>query len=275
MTSLAFAATAALCWGVGSYIGGRTSRTASAATVVGWGSLLSAGILVPGLAVVEDAEQISAGFGLGALSGIFALAGAVSLYQGLALAEAAVVAPLAGVLGAGLPVLGGVLLGERPEALAWAGIGLALPAIWMLTTTGRRGAPSGAVYGVLAGLGFGVEFLILAQTPDTSSLWPIAGAHVGVVAVIAAAAVRGNVSWHLPRSARGPAVATGMFNLAAVSAFLLATRSGLVSLASVVASLYPAPTIALAMLFDGERARRSQLVGAALALAAIGLIAAG
>jgi drug/metabolite transporter (DMT)-like permease len=55
----------------------------------------------------------------------------------------------------------------------------------------------------------------------------------------------------------------------------VATRSSLVSVTSVLASLYPVVTALLAYRLLGERLSRVQVVGVAAALAGVCLLAAG
>src|SRR2546422_828918 len=57
--------------------------------------------------------------------------------------------------------------------------------------------------------------------------------------------------------------------------FAAASSSGLVSITSVLASLYPIVTVVLARIFLGERVARSQEAGVALTLAGVALISAG
>jgi drug/metabolite transporter (DMT)-like permease len=75
------------------------------------------------------------------------------------------------------------------------------------------------------------------------------------------------------RSAVGLSVATGICDMTANVLFLVANREGLLALVAVITSLYPASTIALAQIFLGERLARHQLVGLALAVVAVVLIA--
>lgn len=273
MSAISLALLAALCWGIGSYVGGRATRRAAAPAVTAWGSVVAVTAMVPISIASGSPEDPERALGWGVVAGCLGAIGAMSLYQGLATARAAVVAPLAGVLGASVPVVIGTLQGERPAGLAWLGIALALPAIWLLSTQGRAFGP-GARYGVMAGTSFGLQFVVLSWTPEGSALWPIAASHAGAIVLMGAILRARHLGWRLPQSTRGPAVGAGALNVAAVSFFLLAARSGLVSLSSVIASLYPAPTVVLAVVLDGEELRRHHVMGGALALSAIALITA-
>ncbi|MDH3499164.1 MAG: DMT family transporter [Acidimicrobiia bacterium] len=270
MGGLSFAIAAALLWGGGSYVGGRATRTTPASVVVLWGLVAALVVAVP-LALLDGSSGI-ASIPWGVIAGLFGAAGAVALYHGLANATAAVVAPLAGVVGAALPTVAGVLLGERPKPAAWAGVALALPAIWLLAADRLRLGP-GASFGAIAGLSFGSEFIILGRVPADSGLWPVVGTLFGGVLTVLAAVIRRRLPLGVPRPALVAAIVAALFNFGAVTSFLFATRRGMVSLSSVVASLYPAPTVALAALLDHERIRPSHLVGGILALSAVGLIA--
>ena len=58
-------------------------------------------------------------------------------------------------------------------------------------------------------------------------------------------------------------------------AMLLALQASMLSLASVLIALYPAGTVALAMIVLKERVTKWQAVGMVLALAAVAMIAVG
>ena len=68
-------------------------------------------------------------------------------------------------------------------------------------------------------------------------------------------------------------VAIGLFDVGANLALALALNEGLVSVVSVLASLYPVVTILLAVAILRERPARSQALGGAVALTGVGLIA--
>jgi drug/metabolite transporter (DMT)-like permease len=175
-------------------------------------------------------------------------------------------------------VLVGLSTGERPGTLSAIGVLIALPAVWLVSTSGDGLSHAGrndVIYGLLAGLGFGVQFSALGQVPEQAGLTPLAVSQVVSVMAIVIGAVARSTQW-LPRDrySRLGAVAGLLAGIATVS-FQFAVQRGLLTIAGVVASLYPAVTVLLAAVVLRERIRRAQRAGLVLATAAVVLIAWG
>lgn len=212
--------------------------------------------------------------GWGLLAAVGNAFGSAMLMKGLGEGAMHVAGPLSAVLAAGLPVLLGLALGERPAVLALVGIAVALPAVWLVAGF-ERGAVSaaGVREGVLAGVGFAVFFIVIAQAGDGAGAWPVAVCQVGT-----ALATAGWVSAaRAPGSVRGTlgAVWPGAAGGTAALLYFFATREGLLTVVAVVTSLYPAVTVLLAGRFLHERPSRAQLYGLGLAAAAVVAIAMG
>jgi drug/metabolite transporter (DMT)-like permease len=270
----------AILYGVSDFLGGLASRRLSvwpvgllACTGALAGSVLIA-VSRPGDPTLQDvAWGLAAGVGSGS--------GTAFLYRGLALGRMGVVAPVSAVGAVLVPLLVGLLTGERPDLLAWVGIVVALPGIWLVSreegpvdgstdTAGRLGTVEGFVDGVLAGLGFGVLFACLGQVPDTAGYWPLVANQVmSVLAMALAAVVLGGDP--VPRRlAELAGLVPGVLAALAVLLFILATRHGLLSLSALITSLYPAFTVLLAVVVLRERVHRAQAIG--LALCALTLV---
>lgn len=267
----------AIAYGLSDFVGGVLSRRASVWAVAAT-SQATAAVLALGLIATNVGEPRSGDLLWGVLAGIGSGAGNVFIYRGLAGGRMAVVAPLSAIAAAGVPVLVGLFGGERPGALPVVGVLTALPAIWLVSNGGsglRDASRADVVNGLLAGLGFGAQFSALGQVREQAGLTPLAVSQVVSVVAIVMGAVVLSGSW-LPRDrfSRLGAVAGLLAGIATVC-FQLAVRYGLLSLAAVVTSLYPAVTVLLAALILRERIGRAQGVGLALALMAIALIASG
>ena len=194
-----------------------------------------------------------------------------------------VVAPLSAVGASVVPVAAGLIAGERPSLVTWAGILCALPAIWLVSTAADRAAESemrgrfgdGVMDGLLAGLGFGVLFAALGQVPDSAGLGPVVAAEAFAILAVIVLAALFRQSW-IPRDTSSlPAIAVGALAAGATVLFLLASQAGLLTVAAVLSSLYPAFTVLLAATILREPIRRIQALGLVLATVAVVLVAIG
>ncbi|WP_230421520.1 DMT family transporter [Actinomadura soli] len=145
----------------------------------------------------------------------------------------------------------------------------------------RRLLDSGPLMAGLSGTCFGIFFVLLKAAGDGTGLWPIVGARVGTLTVVVAAllvmAVRGGglgpkVSG---RTLIGLALLSGTLDAGANVLYFLAAHKGMLSLAAVLTSLYPAITVLLARVTYSERLRIVQRVGMAVAVAGVALVTVG
>ena len=285
---LVLALAAAASWGASDFVGGLIGRRVPGASVafasqaVGLGALLVAAPLVGGAAGGSDLAW-------GAASGLGGAAGVVLLYHGLAVGQMSVVAPVTAVGSAALPVVFGLLTGERPSPPALAGVVLALLAVAVLCAFGPpdeeagvagEAAPGGSAgaglaAGVAAGIGFGAFFICLGRTGDDAGLWPLLAARGVSVTTLATLVLLTRRALVPGGGTTGAILLTGALDVVANATFLLATRRGLLSIVALLASLYPAATVLLARIVLRERLTGTQGAGLAGAAAAGALIAMG
>jgi drug/metabolite transporter (DMT)-like permease len=277
--SVLLALGAAIAYGLSDFIGGIASRRTSAWPVA---FLASVGALVgaTALALTISGTPTHADLLWGAVAGVGGGAGGAFLYRGLAAGRMGVVAPISGVGAAVVPVVAGVVGGERPAALVWCGLVLALPGIWLVARepsldSAQPVSAEGVVDGILAGLGFGVIFAAMGQVPESAGYWPLAVAQsTALVAIFfTAAALGGSVVPHARSDWWG--FGGGLLATGAVLSFLLATQRGLLTVSSVVTSLYPAFTVLLASAWLKEHMHRAQGLGLGLCALAVTLVATG
>jgi len=280
---------AALAYGTGDFIAGLLSRRISFVAVALVANTVAWLVMCVALAATWDGPPTVTAGSWGAASGIGSALGTLALYRGLARGPMGVVAPLSALGAAVVPVLVGVVTGDRPAPAAWAGVALALPAIWLVSTQDpgradaraiRPGRQAGGILdGLLAGLGFGLLFVALDRAGDGSGLWPVVAGQATSTVLLAGVAARGlsgaGDRRGVTRGGIMAAVGVGVLGAAATTCYFLSTHAGMLAIVAVVTSLYPAVTVVLAALLLHERVRRSQGAGLLLALAAVTLIVLG
>ena len=174
MLNVALAVLSSLIWGVGDYAGGKATQHAAALAVVWLSKLVS----LPLLAVYLVATYVPItpiGLAWGGLAGVAGVVGLVLFYRALSAGAMTVVAPITGVTSAAIPVVVGLLSGERPSASRLLGVGCALLAIAMVSLAPqpprqRQLASSRLVIAALgAGAGFALFFILIALAGEAAS----------------------------------------------------------------------------------------------------------
>jgi len=273
-----FAALSALSYGIADFSGGLASRKSPVSAVAAWSQAV--GILISLLALpLFSGSHLSVQIWLwGAAAGLSGSAGLGFLYQGLAEGRAVIVSPAAALTGAVIPVLFGVLTGERPEPVTWAGVAVALPAILLLSY--ERGEQKGAVLkslrtGLIAGLGFSGFFILLSETGQSSGIWPLIAARSASVPALFLLTIIRRKPLILNKGSRRAALSAGALDMLANIFYLLAARRGMLITAVVVTAMYPAPTVILQRVIFKEKLSALRITGLLLALAGIALIGLG
>lgn len=266
----------ALAYGISDFGGGVLSKRMHVFVVFLLSQVVGLAMLLVAVAVLWDPLSW-AGVAWGAAAGVAGVVGTSLLYQGLAIGRMSVVAPITGVVGAGVPVAFGLAIGEQPAPLALVGMAIGLVAVVVITRTPDPTPAAKSKQSVLsalgAGLGFGTFYVLLQRSPADSGLWPMLGTRVSLVVLLIAVVLVLRLPPRPERALMPQLLGLGLVNLAADLLFLLATRHGMLSIVAVLTSLYPAVTIGLAAGFLHERVARVQLVGLLAAGVAIALIA--
>ena len=267
----------ALMYGAGDFCGGLAARKTPVLTVLLFSQLVGILVAVTAALALRQPLPDTADLLWGAAAGICGAAGLAALYRALATTPVAVASPVAAVTGAGIPVILGLVIGERPGSLAWVGIALAVPAIVLLaagpSAHAREGAARRAAFlGTAAGIGFGLFFFTISRTSSASGLWPLAAARLSTIALVTVFAILSRRTLRPSREGFSIILLSGALDMGANIAFLLASRLGLLAITAVVTSLYPGPTVLLAVLVFRERLTIPRVLGLALALAGVACI---
>ncbi|MGY0022402.1 EamA family transporter [Streptomyces sp. cg35] len=288
MTAL-FALATSLLWGLADFGGGLLTRRLPALTVVVVSQCLAVTVL--GAIVAATGAWSEAGpqlwFAVGA--GLVGPVAMLAFYKALALGPMGVVSPL-GSLGVAVPVGVGLVLGERPGLLQFAGILVAVAGVVLAGGPQLKGAPvqrQAVLLTLLAAFGFGAVMSLIAEASTTLTglflalfVQRVTNVVAGGAALLVSAKRGGRV---LPREGGAqlvvrslPALAfVGLADVAANGTYSLAAQHGPVTVAAVLASLYPVVTALAARGVLSERLRGVQAAGAGLALVGTVLLATG
>lgn len=270
---------AAGLFGVADFMGGRASRVAPAlvVTFLGQGAalvVLFAIAMISGVPLAPLNDWV-----WGGLAGIAGGAGLLAFYRAMGSGFMTVAAPISAVMTGAVPVVVGLVQGERPGALAIAGMPIALLSVVLVSDLfgpGHRRAPRiVVVLAFISGLVFGSLFVLLDHTSSTSGVWPVVAMRAASVPFLALVVLGTRARVSTGRAAIWLIAFGGVFDSLANAFFLFATREGLMSVVAVIIALYPATTLALAIRLDREKVHRSQVVGLVIAVPGLVLLALG
>lgn len=277
MSVAIFGLLASIGWGIADFGGGLASRRAPVLGVLFGSQLASLVVAIPIVAVAHEpsmgARDLTIALGGGALGA----SGLALLYRGLSVGRMGVVAPIAAVLTATLPVVFGFATEGAPSAWAIVGIGFAVVSVVMVSRSPASpdGRPSGLWYGLAAGAVFGTFTIAVSQLSDDLVLSPTLLLRVGSVAAVGTWILVRRQPWRVARSLWPALLSIGLIDMAATAVYLTAIQIGPLAIAAILASLYPVVTTVLAAVVLSERVRIVQAAGILAALVAVALIAGG
>lgn len=265
----------ATTWGIGDFAGGLAAKKANVFGVVSLAYLLGFFLMLAGALISGErftaARSLWWALGAGLVGGVALSA----FYRGLAIGDMGIVAPVAAVLTAALPVLFAAWGEGLPRTSQLMGFGLALVSLWLISKPeGMSGHPRGLGLALISGVGFGGYLIFIRMAGTTALFWPLAVARASASCSAALFALFTG-QFALPRRNSLLMSATaGAFDVAGVVLFVMATRYGRLDVTAVLASLYPAITVILAHFVLKETLKPHQRLGMMAALVSVILIAA-
>jgi drug/metabolite transporter (DMT)-like permease len=191
-----------------------------------------------------------------------------------------IVATLSAVVAAVVPAIVGLATGDSLHGATLVGIVIAIPAIalvsWHADPAERGEARASIAYGLVAGLAFALLFIGLDRAGTRSGAWPLVSSEIVAIVLLVPFGVRAFARVGRPPNRDLALIgAVGVIGGIAGLLFLAATGHGQLAIVAVVTSLYPAFTVLLARVFLAERWSRTQVIGLAVAAAAIVLVSLG
>jgi drug/metabolite transporter (DMT)-like permease len=271
----ALALAAAASWGVGDFFGGLKSRSLNPVAILIVAQPIGLTLLAIWVAVRGQGPPGSSVL-WACLAAVLGTTGLIAFYKGMAAGALSIVAPIAGA-GAAIPVIWGLAHGDHPSGYQELGFAAALIGVVLASFERRPEAArlaAGVGWAAIAMVAFGAYYIPMHEASHGDFLWAAFVFRLTSTTLIAAA-------WLVlrPPSARRadlPVLASiGILDTGGNVFFAAASAKGLVSVVSILASLYPVVTVLLARAVLHERVHRSQELGIVLALAGIVLISAG
>jgi len=269
----------ALIVGASDFAGGISARRTSAFATAGWIQAASFATLAVAVWFIDAPEVRSVDLTAGVVAGLSGTFSFVALYAAFTRGKISLLAPTSALVGAIIPTVVGLARGESLRPLNVIGIAAAFVAIVLVTQDrGDSDEPTSTppvafVLALVAGLGFSVFFLALAETQPDAGFWPLIAARVVSVPVVVGIAVRLGGGMTMPRDLRWIVIAAGVAEGVSNVFVLWAYQRGPLAVAAVLGAFYPVSTVLLARVFLSERLRRLQWIGVALSLTAVPLVA--
>jgi drug/metabolite transporter (DMT)-like permease len=277
LLSILYGLTSALTWGAADFTGGIASKRTNVYGVVigaeGFGMIL---FLVMALVFREPVPpwQTWLWGGASGLSGGFGL---LLLYRAFSSGRMSVAAPVSAVIAAIIPVVVGVFMDGLPGVWTFAGILLAIGAVWLIAH-GEGGGENAAVrlneitLPLIAGVVFGMYFVFMHQASREAFFWPIVASRLASTTGILGYALVTRQPWSPGRKLWPLIALSGILDVSGNAFYVLGGQIGRLDMAAVLGSLYPGSTVLLAGVFLHERLNRLQIAGILAALTAIVLM---
>jgi drug/metabolite transporter (DMT)-like permease len=275
LLGLIFGLSSALIWGGGDFSGGLATRKLNAFQALAITSLIGLAAMLALALLTGETWPVGIDFLWAGLAGLIGALGIATLYKGLSMRAAAIVAPTSAVVGTAIPVLVTFLIQGLPGPTQSAGILLGAAGIWLVSRSpGSVQAESRRAFGlaIASGLCFGSFFTLIAQVHGDNIFAPLAisKASATLVALLILPALR----LPLPGLRANPlGILAGLMDSGGNVFYLLAVRYTRIDIAAILASMAPAITVLLSAVFLRERVTRSQVIGVLICVVATVLLA--
>jgi drug/metabolite transporter (DMT)-like permease len=266
---------ASLGWGIGDFGGGLASRVAPVLGVLFTSQLTSLSVGIPLLLLTTEPAMGAGDLVLAAIGGALGASGLALLYRGLSVGRMGVVAPVAAMITAALPIAYGFLTEGAPSMLAILGIGCAAIGVVLVSMSGSDpdGRPSGLWYGIVTGFVFGMFPIVANGISDDVLVGPVVTVRIASIVTVGALILLRRQPWRVPRRIWPAMLGIGLVDMLATASYLAAISVGPLAIAAILTSLYPIVTVILAALVLHERISPVHAVGIGAAGLAVVLIA--
>jgi drug/metabolite transporter (DMT)-like permease len=274
----------ALVYGFADFFGAIASRKILAVKVTAISGLVGLLFLLL-LSPILGANFSTAAIVWGVAAGFASAIAMSALYASLAIGPISIVSPMSAVISAIVPLIFGFITGDRFGFLGWLALLVILIAVVLVGFVPgenvRLPSTRALLLATIAGTGIGIVLICLAQAPrDTGIasvilLRAVSASLLGIYLLFTWMRTRRTSGESTPASSKFwiAAAVAGLFDSSANVFFTLGSRTGTLSVISVLTALYPLGTIILARVVLKERIAKVQMIGVLLALAGSAVLA--
>ena len=275
-TEIGLVAIATLLIGSADFFGGIASRRSEPISVAAWSQAAGVPVLIVA-AIIVGGQPIGRDLLIGVAAGFGAAAGVSALYVGFSRSSVGIVAPTAATVAATIPIVVGLVGGERPDGIVTVGLVVGLAAIVLVgyVPGDRRHAVVGLSLGAVAGVGFGAMVIAYAATSTDSGLWSAVSGRTVATVLAAAGVLVMRAELRISVDARMATTLAGLLAAFGMAAYVTASQTAELVVLGVALGLFPTVTVLLAAIVLREPMRRSQWVGVVAAATAVALISLG
>jgi drug/metabolite transporter (DMT)-like permease len=277
VTAIALALGTALCYGISNFIGPLISRELPTMAVIVAGQTVALSVSAVVVLVHGGSAPALIDMGAGLLAGLGNAAGLALFYAAAASGPLSIVTPI-GATGAAVPVLIGLATGERLGALGACGIALAICGVVLATRRASASAAEAAdlrrtvLLAAASAACFGVFLWAIAPASSSGVFWGVLLSRFSLVTSLVAGALLLGRALRVPAADAPRTALPGVLLFGGTLMYAAATQEGLLSVVSVIATMFPVVTVTLAFVFLHERPSRTQWAGIAAALTGVVLL---
>lgn len=276
--ALLYGLVTAMAFGIGDFLAGQATKRVPTLIVVLYAQLFGTAMMLPIALISGHSISFTSGF-WGLMGGVAIGIGFLFYFKALATGKMGVVSSITGTLSALVPVLTGLILGERPGTGALGAAAIIVIAILFISkkepeTESLAGTNSKIlVQAALAGFLIGLYFVFLHIPAENESMWTVfftmAGSFLAVLTVLF---IRRANLLERHRDGLGLIFGNGFLQAFGTITYILGVSIGLMSIVALAGALSPLFTVLFARMFIQEKLTRQQLIGVFLALTGITLL---
>jgi len=279
MLTVLLSLTACLGWGLADYLAALKSRSLPIIFVLVIPQAIGLFAIIPFLLYNMSSWPPIDTLIFGFLAGCFAIIGMASLYRGMAIGPIGLVSLITSMC-AVIPILFDLIMGNWLSLMQTIGIIFVLISIILLRgktaeANFKKPKASGIGFGFLAALAIGILYILMDAASNSDPYWASMVERTTMTALLVAGFAIKKPAYKIQKSDLPVLAVIGVLNSLSVVAFAVATTMGMISIVSVVVSLYPIVPIFLAAVLLHERLTRNQTIGVVLALSGIIMVSAG